>query len=81
MKKEEIFDVVKEIIMDKVEVEENQINLDSSLLDDIGADSIEMLDIAMEIEIRLGVKIKSSELASIETIQDVVDFVYNKKNP
>ena len=67
MTKEEIFNTVKTITVDELDVDENRVTMDARIKDDLDADSLDVFEIMNEIELDAD--------EGIETISDVVDFV------
>ena len=78
MNKAELFDKVRDIISEKLDVEKDKVTLQAVLTDDLGADSLELVDLAMEIESSLGTAIADSELEKIKTVADVVETLLKK---
>ena len=78
MNKAELFDKVRDIICEKLDVEKEKVTMQAVLTDDLGADSLELVDLAMEIENSLGTAIADSELEKIKTVGDVVETLLKK---
>lgn len=74
----DIFDRIKKIIMDHIDIEENKITLDSSFTDDLGADSLDIVEIIMALEEQFEIEITDEEAQNLLTIKDTVEFVNNK---
>ncbi len=79
MDRKEVFAAVSKILSDKLGVKESQINEDSKLIDDLGADSLDLVDLVMALEEKLGVKIDDDKLQKISTVKDVVDYIVKAK--
>ena len=75
MERKEIFEKVVNVLSDKLGVERSSIAESSSLTDDLGADSLDLVDLVMELEEQFGVKIDDSELEKLSTVKDVVDYI------
>ncbi|MCD6102960.1 MAG: acyl carrier protein [Thermotogaceae bacterium] len=75
MERKEIFEKVVNVLSDKLGVEGSSIAESSSLTDDLGADSLDLVDLVMELEEQFGVKIDDSELEKLSTVKDVVDYI------
>ncbi len=73
------FEEIKELIAEILAVDEDKITLESSLIDDLGADSLSVVELHMEIEERLGVKIPDEEVASLKTVQDIIAAIEKHK--
>ena len=78
MKREEILEKVKDLIADKLGVERDEVVEEASLIDDLGADSLDLVDLVMVFEEEFGVKIEDEELENIKTVKDVVDGIMKK---
>ncbi|MDF7669187.1 acyl carrier protein [Lactobacillus sp. ESL0701] len=73
MTDEEIFNKVKEIIVDETGEDEEAVTLEANIKDDLDADSLDIFEVINELEDEFDIKIESEE--GIETVQDLVDFV------
>ena len=76
MTKEEIFNTVKNITVDELDVDEDRVTMNARIKDDLDADSLDVFEIMNELEDKFEIELDADE--GIETISDVVDFV--KKN-
>ncbi len=74
-----IFEKVKEIIVSELNVAEDIVTLDASLKDDLGADSLDAVDIVMAIEDEFGIEINNEQAESISTIADLVAYIEELK--
>ncbi len=70
-----VFDKVKEIIVKELNVAEEKVTLDASLKDDLGADSLDAVEIVMSIEDEFGIEINNEQAESISTIADLVAYI------
>ena len=70
---------VKKIVMDHLGVEESKISLDSKFIDDLGADSLDTVELVMAFEEQFGIEIPDDAAETILTVQNAVDFIDNKK--
>jgi len=75
---DDIFEKVKNIIADKLGVEASSINENSSFIDDLGADSLDVVDIVMAFEDEFGIKVEDEELEKFSTVKDVVNYIKTK---
>lgn len=73
MTREEIFDTVKTITVDELDVEEDRVTMNARIKDDLDADSLDVFEIMNELEDKFEIELDADE--GIETISDVVDFV------
>ena len=76
--KEEIYEKVKDVIIEKLHVSESDVRWDANFIDDLGADSLDIIEITMQIENELGVSISDEDAQNIATIKDLVDYIANK---
>ncbi|OAQ00234.1 acyl carrier protein [Ligilactobacillus aviarius] len=73
MTEEQIFEKVREIAADQLEVDQNDIKLTSNIKDDLDADSLDFFEIMNELEDAFDIKLESDE--DVATIDDVVKYV------
>jgi acyl carrier protein len=64
--------------MEQLDVTKEQCLLEASFIDDLGADSLDIVELLMEMEEAFGVEIADEELEKISTIKDVIDFLKQK---
>ena len=70
---------VKKIVMEHLGIEENKISLNSKFIDDLGADSLDTVELVMAFEEEFGIEIPDDAAETILTVQHAVDFIDNKK--
>ena len=70
-----IFEKVRAIICDQLELDEDVVTLDAVLLEDLGADSIDLADLVMTLEDEFDTEISDEELENIRTVADIVKFI------
>ena len=70
-----IFEKVQKALAEPFEVSPDTITLDTNLVDDLGADSLDVVELIMSIEDEFGVSISDEEAANLITVQKIVDFV------
>lgn len=70
-----VFEKVKEIIVEQLGVEEDDVTLESSFLDDLGADSLDIVELIMALEEEFDLQIPDSEAEKITTVGDVVEYI------
>ena len=78
MTNEEIVKQVKDIIVDKLGVEESEVTETASFTNDLGADSLDTVELLMEFEKVFGIKIPDEETAGIATVGDAINKVAEK---
>jgi acyl carrier protein len=69
---------VIKLVMEQLDVTKEQCLLEASFIDDLGADSLDIVELLMEMEEAFGVEIADEELEKIITIKDVIDFLKQK---
>lgn len=79
MAKEEIFDKLKELVVDQLGVEEDEVTMEATMQDDLGADSLDLVDLVMSVEEEFGVKVADEDLENIKTVGDIVDYIEENK--
>ena len=70
-----IFEKVQKALAEQFEVRPDTITLDTNLVDDLGADSLDVVELIMSIEDEFGVSISDEEAANLVTVQRIVDYV------
>jgi len=75
MSSEEIFEKVKSIIVEQLGVVEGDITLDASFIDDLGADSLDIVELIMALEEEYDIQIPDEDAEKVVTVQDVVDYI------
>ena len=76
MTKEEIFNMMRQLIAEQFAIDEEEINMDSAFVDDLGADSVDLVELvmAMEEEFDIG-EIAEGDLAELKTVGDCVRYI------
>ncbi len=70
-----IFEKLQEMIADQLEIDAEDITYDSNILDDLGADSLDVVDLVMSIEDEFGIEVPDEALENIRTIEDMVKYI------
>ena len=73
-----VFDKIKDIIVEQLDVEEDAVTMEASITDDLGADSLDVVDLVMSIEESFDVEIPDEEVENIKTVGDIVKYIENK---
>ncbi|MBR4748830.1 MAG: acyl carrier protein [Abditibacteriota bacterium] len=76
----EIFDRVKNVVVDKLKVNESQIEESSSFVEDLGADSLDVVDLVIGFEDEFDIQIPDEDSATIKTVGDAVEYISSKIN-
>ena len=77
---EDISSKVKKIVADNLGIEEAKVTEESSFIDDLGADSLDTVELVMAFEEEFGSEISDSDAEKILTVGDAVKFIENKAN-
>ena len=72
------FDKVKDVIMDKLGVEDSKIKMEASFVDDLGADSLDTVELIMEFEEEFGIEIPDDDAEKMTTVGAAVNFIDGK---
>lgn len=75
MTQEEIFEKVKSIIIEQLGVTENSVTMEASFIDDLGADSLDIVELIMALEEEFDTEIPDSDAEKVVTVGDVVDYI------
>lgn len=70
-----VFDKVKEILCDQLDVDADKVTMDSEIQEDLGADSLDIVDLIMSFEEEFGVEIPDEAAESIKTVGDIVNYI------
>ncbi len=73
------FDKVKEVIIDKLGVEEDKVVTEASFVDDLGADSLDTVELIMQLEEEFGLEIPDENAEKMTTVQAAVDYIEENK--
>ena len=75
MSSEEVFEKVKGIIVEQLGVSDTAVTMEASFIDDLGADSLDTVQLIMELESEFDIEIPDEESTKIKTVQDAIDFI------
>ncbi len=70
-----VFEKIKAILKDQLDVDENEIMMETSLTEDLGADSLDLADIVMSIEGEFDIEVPDDQFANIKTVGDIVKYI------
>jgi acyl carrier protein len=74
-----LFDKIKKLIADKLEIDDSKVTLDASFRQDLGADSLDTYELVYAIEEELEIKIPDEKANEFETVRDAYDFIKSQK--
>ena len=69
------FDKVKEYILQQLPVDEGKVTLEAKLVDDLGADSANLMMLVMDLEAEFNMTVEDDAISSIRTVGDIVDYI------
>jgi acyl carrier protein len=72
------FEKVKKIIVDRLGVDGSEVTLEASFVDDLGADSLDTLELVMALEEEFGIEIPDEDAEKIATVKDAIQYIENK---
>lgn len=74
-----MFEEVKNVIVEALNVSENEVSLNSNMRDDLGIDSLDAAELIMELEDQFGLKIEEEEASKFATVKDIVEYIEEAK--
>lgn len=74
-----VFEKIVDILSEQLDIEnKNTITMDSELVDDLGADSLDSIDIVMSVEDEFGIEVPDEVIENMKTVADIVDYIESK---
>lgn len=74
------FDKVKELIVDQLDVSEDQVKSEANFIEDLGADSLDIVELVMVFEEEFGLEIPDEDAETLKTVGDAVKYIEEKTN-
>ncbi len=74
-----IFDKVRAILCEQLDLEEDAVTMRSDIADDLGADSIDLVDLIMSLEDEFDMELPDEDIANIRTVGDIVNYIEARK--
>ena len=74
----EHFDKIKEIVIDKLGVEETKVSMDAKFIDDLGADSLDTVELIMQFEEEFGIEIPDDDAENLLSVKQAVEYITEK---
>lgn len=74
-----VFEKIREILCEQLDLEEDEITMASSIEDDLGADSLDMVDLVMSIEDEFEISVADEDVENIKTVGDIVHYIEENK--
>ncbi len=75
MSSEEVFEKVKAIIVEQLQVSEDSVTQEASFIDDLGADSLDLVELIMALEEEFGIEIPDADAEKVVSVSDVVNYI------
>lgn len=72
-----VFEKIKTILAEQLDIDESSITLDSLLVEDLGADSLDAIDIVMSVEDEFSIEVPDEIIEKMESVKDITTFVEN----
>ena len=73
------FDRVRKVLVDKLEVTDEEVTTEASVMDDLGADSLDVVEIVMQLEEEFEVEISDDEAEGLKTVQQIINYIDEKQ--
>ncbi|EDS10655.1 acyl carrier protein [Anaerotruncus colihominis DSM 17241] len=70
-----VFEKVREILVDQLDVDEDAVTMEASIQNDLGADSLDIVDLVMSLEEEFDCEIPDEEIENIKTVGDIVKYI------
>lgn len=70
-----VFERIREIICDQLDLEEDKVTMDSDIMEDLEADSLDVVDLVMSIEDEFGLEVPDDQIENFRTVGDVVRYI------
>ena len=74
-----VFEKIRESLCDQLDLNEDDVTMSSNLLDDLGADSLDMVDLVMTIEDEFELDVEDEDVENIKTVGDIVHYIEEYK--
>ncbi len=74
-----VFEKIRHILSEQLDIAEDDITMESNIAEDLGADSMDVVDLIMSIEDEFEIEVPDESVESIKTVGDVVNFIENEK--
>jgi len=75
-----VFDEVKEVVVEQLNVNPEEVKLEAKFIEDLGADSLDVVELVMALEEKFGCEIPDEEAEKIQTVGDAVNYIESKKS-
>ncbi len=75
---QEVFDKLKKIIVEQLGVDESDVTMEASFVDDLNADSLDLVELIMSLEEEFGTEISDEDAEKIKTVGDAVEYIQER---
>ena len=73
-----VFEKVREILCDQLDLEEDKVTMDSDIIEDFEADSLDVVDLIMSLEDEFGIEMPDEEVENVHTVGDIVRYIEDR---
>lgn len=70
-----VYEKVKKILCDQLDIEEEKVTLEANIIDDLGADSLDVVDLVMGLEEEFNIEIPDDQIENMKTVGDIVKYI------
>ena len=74
-----MLDKIKEVVAEQLDVSVDEIKEDSKFVEDLGADSLDVVELVMALEEEFGIEIPDEDAEKIQTVKDALEYIQSKK--
>ncbi len=74
-----VFEKIRAILCEQLDIEEDQVTMESNIAEDLGADSLDVVDLVMSIEDEFDLEVPDDQVENIKTVGDIVNYIENMK--
>ncbi len=74
-----VFEKIKEILADQLDLDESEITMESNFTEDLGADSLDLVDLVMSLEDEFSLEVPDDAIETMKTVGDAVKYIESKK--
>lgn len=74
-----VFDTIKKIIVDELGVDESKVTMDAKFKEDLGADSLDAVELVMQVEEEFGIEISEDVIQNFRVVSDIVNYIEQNK--
>ena len=74
-----VFEKIRKILCEQLDLEEDDVTVESNIAEDLGGDSMDVVDLIMSIEGEFGIEVPDDQVENIKTVGDIVNYIENMK--